>query len=51
MYSTSVLFNLFVIAETLMYFPVCHGAPLIKIEKTRITCKKIQYFVIRHFNK
>jgi len=25
--------------------------PLTKIKKTRITCKKIKFFVIRHFNK
>jgi len=40
-----VLFNLFVIAEPLIYFPAN------QIEKTRITCKKIKYVVIRHFNK
>jgi len=46
-----VLFNLFVIAEPLICFPTNHGTPLTKIEKTRITCKKITYVVIRHFNK
>jgi len=25
--------------------------PLTKLEKVRITCRKIKYFVIRHFNK
>jgi len=25
--------------------------PLTNIYKTRIACKKIKYFVIRHFNK
>ena len=49
--SRSVLFNLFAIAEPLIYFPVCREAPLTKIEKTRITRKKIKYVVIRHFNK
>jgi len=33
-----VHFNLFVIAEPLIYFPVYHGTP--KIEKTRIACNK-----------
>jgi len=46
-----VLFNLFVIAAPLIYFPANHGTPLTKIEKTRITCKKIKYVVITHFNK
>jgi len=46
-----VLFNIFVIIEPLIYFCVCHGTPLTKILKTRITCKKFKYFVIRHFNK
>jgi len=31
-----VLFNLFIIAEPLIHFPVCRGTPLTKIEKTRI---------------
>jgi len=26
-------------------------APLTKIWKTQITCKKIKYFVIRYYNK
>ena len=49
--SRSVLFNLFVIVEHLIHFRVCHGTLLTKIYKTRITCKKIKYFVIRHVNK
>jgi len=48
---TSVLFNLFVIMKPLIYFRVCHGTPINKILKTRITCKEIKYFFIRHFNK
>jgi len=36
----TVLFNLFVIEEPLIYFGVCHGTPLTKIWKTRITCMK-----------
>jgi len=47
----AVLFNLFVIAEPPIYFPVCHEAPLTKIEEIRITCKKIKYVVSGHFNK
>jgi len=27
-YSKIVLFNLFVIVEPLIYFPVCHGTPI-----------------------
>jgi len=46
-----VLFNLFVIAEPLIYFCVCHRTPLTKIKKPRLTCKKIKYFVITQFNK
>jgi len=48
---TSVLFKLFVIMETLIYFRVCHGTPISKNLKTRITCKKIKYIFIRDFNK
>ena len=48
---TSVLFKLFVIMEPLIYFRVCHGTPISKNLKTRITCKKIKYMFIRHFNK
>ena len=48
---TSVLCHLFVIMEPLIYFRVCHGTPINKNLKTRITCKKIKYFVIRHFKK
>ena len=46
----SVLFNLFVIMEPLIHFRVCHGIPINKNLKTRITCEKIKYFVI-HFKK
>ena len=45
----SVLFNLFVIAEPLIYLCVCHGTPSTKILKTQITCKKTKY--ITRFNK
>jgi len=38
--SSSVLFNIFVIAEPLIYFHVCQGIPLTKINKTRITYEK-----------
>jgi len=35
-----------VIMEPLIYFRVCHGTPINKNLKTRITCKKIKYFFI-----
>ena len=35
-----VIFSLFAIVESLTYFRVCHGTPINKILKTRITCKK-----------
>jgi len=37
--------------EPLIYFRVRHRSPTNKNLKTRITRKKIKYFVIRHFNK
>ena len=37
---SSVLFNLFVIAEPLIYFPVCHGVPLTKLKKQELLVRK-----------
>ena len=53
----TVLFNLFDIAKSLMYFRVCHGTPTNKNLEITNYCKKIKYFVtkiqkiIKHFNK
>jgi len=51
--SNTVLFNLFVNAEPLMYFCVCHGTPLKKIRNYELLGQKIKYFVITllHFKK
>ena len=53
----TVLFNIFVIAEPLMYFCVCHGATNHKNLKITNCLKKIKHLVttiqkiIKHFNK
>jgi len=44
--SRTVLFNLFVNAEPLMYFWVCHGTPLKKFRNYELLGQKIKYFVI-----
>jgi len=49
--SKAVLFNLFAIVEPLIYFLVCHGTPINKNWKSTNSCKKIEYFIIGHFNK
>ena len=48
----TVLFNLFVIAEPLKHFHVCHGTLINKkLKKHKLHVKKSKCFIIRHFNK
>ena len=50
--SRPVLFNLFVIAEPLKHFRVCHGTPINKkLKKHELHVIKSKCFIIRHFNK
>ena len=46
----AVLFNLFVIAEPLMYFRVCDGTPTNKNLEIKYFVTAIQK-IIKHFNK
>ena len=48
----TVLFNLFLVAEPLKHFYVCHGTPINKkLKNHKLHVKKSKCFIIRHFNK